>query len=166
MDILSDSVDFTDFASCIIHPIVRVLDCQALRLTAMDTLSSLVLLLDQKFTFFIPLVNKVKKRSLHKNLVGDVKLTVDSVLFFVWQSIQKNKIQHHLYEGLVTRIMKVCLCSIVSVCCQNQGFLVWESCHVCRWCSQLFSIPLIIPQDGCVENTNLPSLNLLQTFMN
>ncbi|XP_077998557.1 serine/threonine-protein kinase mTOR-like [Glandiceps talaboti] len=63
IDRLSDTLDFTDFASRIIHPLVRTLDTSPdLRLVAMDTLSSLVLQLGKKYQIFIPMVNKVLSR--------------------------------------------------------------------------------------------------------
>lgn len=46
---LTESLDFTDYASRIIHPIVRTLDSTPeLRSTSMDTLSSLVFQLGKK----------------------------------------------------------------------------------------------------------------------
>ena len=49
VDRLTESLDFTDYASRIIHPIVRTLDqSPELRTTAMDTLSSLVFQLGKK----------------------------------------------------------------------------------------------------------------------
>lgn len=49
LDRLTESLDFTDYASRIIHPIVRALDnTPELRSTAMDTLSSLVFQLGKK----------------------------------------------------------------------------------------------------------------------
>ncbi|XP_075183475.1 serine/threonine-protein kinase mTOR [Anomaloglossus baeobatrachus] len=69
VDRLTESLDFTDYASRIIHPIVRTLDvCPELRTTAMDTLSSLVFQLGKKYQIFIPMVNKVllKHRILHQ----------------------------------------------------------------------------------------------------
>jgi len=60
LDRLSESLDLTDFASRIIHPIIRTLDsCPELRSTAMDTLCSLVFQLGKKYSTFIPTVNKV-----------------------------------------------------------------------------------------------------------
>lgn len=49
LDRLTESLDFTDYASRIIHPIVRALDVTPeLRSTSMDTLSSLVFQLGKK----------------------------------------------------------------------------------------------------------------------
>lgn len=49
LDRLTESLDFTDYASRIIHPIVRTLDSTPeLRSTSMDTLSSLVFQLGKK----------------------------------------------------------------------------------------------------------------------
>ncbi|KAJ1521597.1 hypothetical protein ONE63_003248 [Megalurothrips usitatus] len=57
---LAESLDFTDSASRIVHPLVRTLDTHPeLRQTAMDTLCALILQLERKFTIFIPLVNKM-----------------------------------------------------------------------------------------------------------
>lgn len=51
LDRLTESLDFTDYASRIIHPIVRTLDgTPELRITSMDTLSSLVFQLGKKVT--------------------------------------------------------------------------------------------------------------------
>lgn len=53
VDRLTESLDFTDYASRIIHPIVRTLDqSPELRTTAMDTLSSLVFQLGKKVIVF------------------------------------------------------------------------------------------------------------------
>ena len=61
LDRLSESLDLTDFASRIIHPIIRTLDsCPELRSTAMDTLCSLVFQLGKQYSTFIPTVNKVQ----------------------------------------------------------------------------------------------------------
>jgi len=60
VDHLSDTLDFTDFASRIVHPLVRTLDsCPELRSTAMETLCALVVQLGRKYQIFIPLVQKV-----------------------------------------------------------------------------------------------------------
>ena len=57
---LSESLDLTDLASRIIHPIVRILDSSPeLQTTAMDTLCALVYQLGKRYSTFIPTVNKV-----------------------------------------------------------------------------------------------------------
>lgn len=54
LDRLTESLDFTDYASRIIHPIVRTLDSTPeLRSTSMDTLSSLVFQLGKKVTIAV-----------------------------------------------------------------------------------------------------------------
>ena len=54
-------MDFTDFASQIIHAIVVVLDTSSeLRPVAMDTLCSLMTQLGQRYKIFIPMVKKVR----------------------------------------------------------------------------------------------------------
>ncbi|XP_021189764.3 serine/threonine-protein kinase mTOR isoform X2 [Helicoverpa armigera] len=78
VDYLSDSLNYSELVSRIIHPLVRSLDtCAALRPTAMDTLCALIVQLGRKFTDFIPLVQKV---------------------------VVKHKIQHQNYELLLSRM--------------------------------------------------------------
>uniref|UniRef100_A0A672YHX5 Serine/threonine-protein kinase TOR n=1 Tax=Sphaeramia orbicularis TaxID=375764 RepID=A0A672YHX5_9TELE len=80
LDRLTESLDFTDYASRIIHPIVRTLDSTPeLRSTSMDTLSSLVFQLGKKYQIFIPMVNKV---------------------------MLKHRINHQRYDILICRIVK------------------------------------------------------------
>ena len=63
IDRLTDTLDLTEYASRIIHPLVRTLDtCSELRPIAMDTLTSLVLQLNKKYEIFIPMVSRVIKR--------------------------------------------------------------------------------------------------------
>ena len=60
VDHLSEHLDFSEYASRIIHPLVRCLDTTPeLRTPAMDTLSALVIQLGKKYTIFIPMVHKV-----------------------------------------------------------------------------------------------------------
>ena len=81
IDRMTDSLDLTDYASRIIHPVVRTLDqCPELRTSAMDTLSALVVQLGRKYHIFIPMVDKVLKR---------------------------HNIKHQRYDILMCRIIKV-----------------------------------------------------------
>ncbi len=61
IDGLSRKVNFSDHASRIIHPLVRVLDRpnNELRMAVMDTLCSLVIQLGSDFAIFVPTINKV-----------------------------------------------------------------------------------------------------------
>ncbi|KAK0063750.1 serine/threonine-protein kinase mTOR-like isoform X1 [Biomphalaria pfeifferi] len=80
IDRLTDSLDLSDYASRIIHPLVRTLDTTpALHGVCMDTLCTLVIQLNHKFTIFIPMVAKVMNRQ---------------------------KIQHQRFHVLMTRILK------------------------------------------------------------
>ncbi|XP_033096355.1 serine/threonine-protein kinase mTOR-like [Anneissia japonica] len=80
IDLLSDTLDFTDFASRIIHPLVRTLDSTPqLQEPAMEALSSLVLQLGKKFQIFIPMVNKV---------------------------LTKHKITHQTYDIYISKIIQ------------------------------------------------------------
>lgn len=57
---LAGILDFTDFSSRIIHPLVRVLDSNPeLRPAAMSTVCSLVVQLGKKYLVFVPLVHRV-----------------------------------------------------------------------------------------------------------
>ncbi|XP_048736860.2 serine/threonine-protein kinase mTOR-like [Ostrea edulis] len=80
VDKLTFTLDLTDFASRIIHPLVRTLDSvPELQSTAMDTLCAMVMQMGPKFTIFIPMVQRV---------------------------IQKHKIAHQRYFILMARILK------------------------------------------------------------
>uniref|UniRef100_A0A0K2TDA5 Serine/threonine-protein kinase TOR n=2 Tax=Lepeophtheirus salmonis TaxID=72036 RepID=A0A0K2TDA5_LEPSM len=60
IDQLTDTIDFSEYASRIIHPLVRCLDsCPELRPSAMETLTSLAWQLGKKYTIFIHMVHKV-----------------------------------------------------------------------------------------------------------
>lgn len=79
VDHLADTLDFTDFASRIVHPLVRTLDsCPELRTTAMETLCALLIQLGKKYQIFIPLVQKV---------------------------LNKHKISHQRYDVLTDKIL-------------------------------------------------------------
>ncbi|OXU22583.1 hypothetical protein TSAR_001785 [Trichomalopsis sarcophagae] len=60
---LAESLDFTDFASRIVQPLVRTLDqCSELRAPACETLCALLLQLGPKFHIFLPLVQRIMVR--------------------------------------------------------------------------------------------------------
>lgn len=90
VDYLSDSLNYSELVSRIIHPLVRSLDtCYTLRTTAMDTLCALIIQLGRKYNDFIPLVQKVivKHRIQHQNyelllskLQSNITLAVDEFL--------------------------------------------------------------------------------------
>ncbi|XP_055916701.1 serine/threonine-protein kinase Tor [Eupeodes corollae] len=70
IDNLAWILDFNDFSSRIIHPLVRVLDTNPeLRDQAMSTLRSMVIQLGKKYLVFAPLVN----RSIVKHRIVDSK---------------------------------------------------------------------------------------------
>ncbi|XP_035228341.1 serine/threonine-protein kinase mTOR-like [Stegodyphus dumicola] len=80
IDHLSETLDFTEFASRILQPLVRNLDTVPdLRPTAMDTLCSIVIQLGKKYQIFIPMVHKV---------------------------LTKHRISHQRYDVLISRIIK------------------------------------------------------------
>lgn len=57
---LAEILDFTDFSSRILHPLVRVLDLYPeMRTTALATLCSMVIQLGKNYLIFVPLVSKV-----------------------------------------------------------------------------------------------------------
>ncbi|XP_065891468.1 serine/threonine-protein kinase mTOR-like isoform X2 [Dysidea avara] len=70
IDRLTDTLDFSDFASQVIHAIVRVLDSSVdLRQTAMNTLCCLIVQLGSRYIIFIPMVKKV----IQKNKIGNTQ---------------------------------------------------------------------------------------------
>lgn len=76
-----DTLDLTDFASRIVHPLVRSLESTPeLRVTGMDTLSSLALQLNRRYLTFVPMVSR---------------------------ALVKHRISHQRYEQLLIRIAKV-----------------------------------------------------------
>ena len=62
IDGLSSRVNFSDHASRIIHPLVRVLTSSnnELRMAVLDTLCSLLVQLGSDFAIFVPTINKVR----------------------------------------------------------------------------------------------------------
>ncbi|XP_063975702.1 serine/threonine-protein kinase mTOR [Diachasmimorpha longicaudata] len=79
VDHLADTLDFTDFASRIVHPLVRTLDqCPELRVTAVETLCALVIQLGKKYQIFITLVQKVMTK--HKIVNTQYDILVDKIL--------------------------------------------------------------------------------------
>ncbi|KAI6023936.1 hypothetical protein PISMIDRAFT_679672 [Pisolithus microcarpus 441] len=74
---LSQRVNFSDHASRIIHPLVRVLDVpnNELRQAVMDTLCAIVVQLGSDFAVFVPMINKCLHRNRihhprYENLIG------------------------------------------------------------------------------------------------
>ena len=81
IDRLSDSLDFSEYSSLIIHPLVRCLDtAPELRPAAMDALAAIVEQLGKKYVIFVPLVRKV---------------------------LVKHRITHQRYDILYARVMQV-----------------------------------------------------------
>ncbi|XP_065216693.1 serine/threonine-protein kinase mTOR isoform X2 [Planococcus citri] len=63
IDLMAETLDFTDYASRIIHPLIRSIEAiPKLQDVAMDLLCTLVLQLQQKYKIFIPLVNRTLSR--------------------------------------------------------------------------------------------------------
>ena len=63
IDQLSDTLDFSDYAGRIVHPLVRCIDTSPdLRPAAMDCLAAIVLQLGKKFKIFIPMLDRVVRR--------------------------------------------------------------------------------------------------------
>lgn len=81
VDLISDTLDLSDFASRIIQPLVRCIEnTSELRPVAMETLASLVAQLGKKYLIFIPMVQKV---------------------------LVRHRIQHQRYDVLVAKILHV-----------------------------------------------------------
>ncbi|KAG9313026.1 phosphatidylinositol 3-kinase [Chiua virens] len=77
---LSQRVNFSDHASRIVHPLVRVLDGQnnELRMAVMDTLCAIVVQLGSDFAIFVPMINKC---------------------------LLRNRIHHPRYENFITKLL-------------------------------------------------------------
>lgn len=95
VDLISDTLDLSDFASRIIQPLVRCLEnTPELRQSAMETLSSLVAQLGKKYVIFVPMVQKV---------------------------INRHRIQHRRYDVLVSKITNN-VCIFTNINCVINGF--------------------------------------------
>lgn len=108
VEILTDSLDLSDFASKIIHPIVRLLDSSRERMLpleltkqAMATLCSLVAQLGKKYRIFKPMVHKTLQRQKisdpkYSSLVRDIvevsgNLLISNVIVirsYVWTKLR------------------------------------------------------------------------------
>jgi serine/threonine-protein kinase mTOR len=81
----TESLDVTEYASRIIHPLVRTLDNTAeLRPVAMSTLTMVAQQLNRQYLMFIPLVSRI---------------------------VVKHRLQYPPYELLVSRLLSVSLIS-------------------------------------------------------
>lgn len=81
MDLLSDTLDLSDFASRVVQPLMRCLEASPeLRPVAVETLASLVAQLGRKYLIFVPMAQKVMLR---------------------------HRIQHTRYDVLVAKILNV-----------------------------------------------------------
>lgn len=69
-------MNFSDHASRIIHPLVRVLQNgnNELRVAALDTLCSFVIQLGPEFAIFLPTIAKVKFKLAFSLIITDVYL--------------------------------------------------------------------------------------------
>ncbi|KAH7926057.1 FAT-domain-containing protein [Leucogyrophana mollusca] len=78
--LLSQRVNFSDHASRIVHPLVRVLEGQnnELRQTVMETLCAVVVQLESDFAIFVPTINKC---------------------------LLRNRISHPRYENLISKLL-------------------------------------------------------------
>ncbi|XP_018572076.1 serine/threonine-protein kinase Tor [Anoplophora glabripennis] len=84
IDQLAEILDFSDFISRIIHPLVRTIDNSPdLRPAAMECLCSLVMQLGRKFCIFVPMVQKVLNKHKIQNRKWDIlvsKIQADSTM--------------------------------------------------------------------------------------
>jgi FKBP12-rapamycin complex-associated protein len=93
IDGLSRRVNFSDHASRIVHPLVRVLESSnnELRMAVMDTLCSLVVQLGSDFAIFVPTINKVSPRG---NIMCQRFTHMRSAWFAIASLIQNTKISY------------------------------------------------------------------------
>lgn len=84
IDQLAEILDFSDFISRIVHPLVRTIDNSPdLRPAAMECLCSLVMQLGRKFCIFVPMVQKVLNKHKIQNRKWDIlvsKIQADSTM--------------------------------------------------------------------------------------
>ena len=81
VDVFTEDLDMTDFASRLVHSFVRTIDSTPdLILTTMDTMCSMMLQLGQKFLLFVPMVSK---------------------------AVARHKISHQKFEVILAKITKV-----------------------------------------------------------
>lgn len=82
IDGLAKKVNFSDHASRIIHPLVRVLDdpytAPELAIAILDTLSVLLIQLGADFAIFVPMINKVREDKHH----GMLHTTLTRIMHF------------------------------------------------------------------------------------
>lgn len=81
LNVLCRTMNFTDHASRVVHPLVRILNTapNELKMAAVDTLCTLMTQIGPEFAIFIPLINK---------------------------TLLRNRIQHANYESLVSRLLR------------------------------------------------------------
>jgi len=93
---LSLRVNFSDHASRIVHPLIRVLEGNnnELRQAVMDTLCALVVQLGSDFAIFVPTINKVRMYLF--SLTG---------LLMARQCLLRNRIPHPRYENLISKLL-------------------------------------------------------------
>lgn len=93
IDGLSRRVNFSDHASRIIHPLVRVLESSnnELRMAVMDTLCSLVIQLGSDFAIFVPTINKVVRCYCPNFDITNLRVSV-SVFFEIASLIRNTRI--------------------------------------------------------------------------
>jgi len=98
IDGLSRRVNFSDHASRIIHPLVRVLECgnNELRMAVMDTLCSLVIQLGSDFAIFVPTINKVTPHVFVYEFWNTDQY---------WKCLLRNRIPHPKYETLISKLL-------------------------------------------------------------
>lgn len=93
VDVFTEDLDMTDFASRLVHSFVRTIDSTPeLIPTTMDTMCSMMLQLGQKFLLFVPMVSKTVARhkiSHQKFEVILAKITkVGSKAYFIFLSVE------------------------------------------------------------------------------
>lgn len=112
VDYLSDSLNYNELVSRIIHPLVRSLDsCPSLRPTAMDTLCALIVQLGRKYNDFIPLVQKViiKHRIQHQNYELLLSKLQSSSTLGVDDLLSTRKKPRNNNQEVICRLLRYCL---------------------------------------------------------
>lgn len=114
---LADTLNFSDFISRLIHPLVRTIDnSPELRIAALDCLCALVVQLGKNFRIFVPMVQKVinKHKITYKRwdmlvvkIESDATLTEDAEISKTRNKPRNNDDQSLLGDSSMSQKLKV-----------------------------------------------------------
>ena len=114
IDGLSRRVNFSDHASRIVHPLVRVLETSnnELRMAVMDTLCSLVIQLGSDFAIFVPTINKVNNFMPNPTMLMLELLSVCCAIVSHIQNMRTLSINYSMESAYLKRKASLNFCSL------------------------------------------------------